>query len=98
MKLLSKIFKRQPKLPEATGKIWTPHHSWGNAFSLFNWASHTYYGFKAFNKPKVGDEIHQPMESGKTMVLRIVSVDYKYDPPDMFFCQAQEIGYLGEID
>ena len=98
LSLLRKVFKRGPKLPAATGKVWSLHHQWGNAFSLFDWDRRMYYGFKRSDKPVVGDEIHQPMKSGKTAVLRITSVDYKLDPPDMFFCEAQEIGYLGEED
>ncbi len=43
--------------------------------------------------PRVADEFHSPMSSGKVGVFTVVSVDYCGDPPDMFFAKVRFTGY-----
>ena len=43
--------------------------------------------------PRVADEFHSPMSSGKVAVFAVTSVDYCGDPPDMFFAKVHFTGY-----
>ncbi len=46
--------------------------------------------------PKEGDLLKVPMQSGKSGIFRIVNVDRKMDPRDMFFADIENIGYEDE--
>jgi hypothetical protein len=44
-------------------------------------------------RPSVGDRVRVKMTSGRPLLLEIVTVDYKHNPPDMFFATTKPIGY-----
>jgi hypothetical protein len=47
-------------------------------------------------RPRVGDEIHCPMNNGSLGRYRITSVDLVGDPPDMFFATVKFVGLTEE--
>jgi hypothetical protein len=67
---------------------------WGSHISWFNVGTQV-YGHLGTH-PKIGDHILAPMESGKTGVYRVRSVDRPGDPADMFFARVVFVGYEGE--
>ena len=68
------------------------HNSWGDLVDWVNWDKRILSGFLR-NKPKNGDILRCKMNSGKIARFTIKNVEYKSDPRDMFFAEADDLGY-----
>lgn len=74
---------------------------WGNSIQLSNPEQFKYFnmdtifnvhGWKSYpqSKPKVGDTLVGEFEKS-WMKFEFIEVEYKYDPPDMFFAKVKLI-------
>ena len=66
---------------------------WGDRVQWVNWDSRRIVGWKQ-KRPRKGDILISPMESGKTAQFRFMEIEYLPDPPDMFFATVEDAGYL----
>lgn len=72
---------------------------WGNRIQQMEWPKKdndnlaTVVGWKN-PKPRVGDELEVPMESGKMLLCKFVKVKNCNSPTDMFFADIKPIRYL----
>ena len=69
------------------------HTGWGNSINFFDWDTRRISGHTPF-KIKIGDEIRQKMVSGKIGRFKVINIDYKLDPSDMFFGTVEDLDYL----
>ncbi len=69
---------------------------WGNAVNWFDLDKLRVVGWQS-RRPNVGDGLLAEMVSGRTYVYRFVAVDYKLDPPDMFFGTVKAVCYLDDL-
>lgn len=88
------IFRRKFKL---SGYIYEAdrHTGWGDLIAWNDFEKRRLYGFLQ-RKPEVGDEVRFKMSSGKVARFAILNVEHAGDPPDMWFADAMDIGYVGE--
>lgn len=68
------------------------HRGWGDSISWMSVDDSRIYGFLS-QRPRKGDFILAPMESGKVGKFKIVELETKSDPPDMFFATVKPIDY-----
>lgn len=69
---------------------------WGRHVDWFDFDKRRIWGHE-FKKPKVGDTVVSPMQSGKDAVFKVVDVEYCLDPADMFFATVEDVGYEDTI-
>lgn len=91
MKLLDRFFKNKPVTPHVQ-VVFEVGGRWGDRIEL-DWERRRITGWKT-PRPSSGDLLLVSMESGKTGILEIRNVKYVPDPPDMFFADVQDAGYL----
>lgn len=84
------FLKRKPKVKPV---MYEMGGGWGNRITWQDLPKRKIVGWKQ-RTPVVGDLIKCPMESGKDGLFRIISVDKKTDPPDMFFADTEPAGYF----
>ena len=92
--LLTQLLGKYLKFAVSTGRIinlWE-HNGWGNSIYFFDWKDRELAGHMT-PRPSVGDEVRAKLKQGIGR-FRIISVDYKKDPPDMFFAKVKDIGYV----
>lgn len=75
----------------------TKENGWGDAIRFMEWepdqnGHRRIYGHKG--RIEVGDWFAQEMKSGRIGILEIVELEWKSDPPDMFFGKACDVGFL----
>ena len=75
--------------------IWE-HNGWGNSIRWLDWDNRRLSGHLS-TPPSVGDEVRSKMDTGKIARFLITAVKRLEDPPDMFFANVSDIGYL-EVD
>ena len=78
---------------KATPTLYEMFGGWGNRIEWFDIANRKISGWKQ-RRPVVGDLIRCPMESGKSCLFKVISVNYMSDPADMFFAETKPIGYM----
>ena len=66
---------------------------WGDRIDWQNFTKRQIVGWKQV-KPKVGDLIKCPMESGDDGLFRVTRVEHMHDPADMFFADTEPVSYL----
>lgn len=91
-------FKR--KLPEAEHiwKIWE-HTNWGDAIHLDSWEKYPkMHGHIINPRVSLGDIIVTQLTCGGLAWLKVIELEYKHDPNDMFFGKLKVIGegYVSE--
>jgi hypothetical protein len=89
--------QQEREVKENSGKakaVWDmrQHRGWGNSIGWTNWETRSLYGHTT-PVPKAGDELLCEMKSGKLFRLRLVKVEPCYDPSDMWFGTAEDVGY-----
>lgn len=66
---------------------------WGDSISFFpEGQKGRVCGWKT-PKPKRGDLLRVPMQSGRTAIFRFTNVDLTGDPADMFFADTEPVAY-----
>jgi hypothetical protein len=70
---------------------------WGDAIRFTDESYKEVVGWKS-RRPKAGDVLLVPMQSGKTGRFKFTSIEYCRDPKDMFFAEIDFIGYQENID
>jgi hypothetical protein len=85
------LFDHKPKLTGREINMWE-HKGWGNAINWLDFEKRKMYGH-LYDKPRIGDLINCQMQSGKVHSFIVVDVEYKSDPPDMFFCDVSDYKY-----
>lgn len=85
--------KYETKPPYRMWEMWK-HTGWGDSIRWFDIDKMQILGHISNPKIKIGDEIRCKSEQGKTMQFVVVSIEYKYDPSDMFFAQLSYAGYV----
>ena len=88
--------KENTSQPNRIIRMWE-HRCWGDSIRWIDADSRRLTGWLT-PLPKVNDELHCDMRSGKTGRFRITKVKYCTDPSDMFFADAEWMGYLEETD
>ena len=68
------------------------HSGWGNNIDWSDFAIRRLYGL-CYGVRK-GDYIRCEMESGDIASFKIVNIEYKSDPRDMFFATVKDVGYV----
>ena len=73
-------------------KMWK-HESWGNTIYFWDYERReiTCHLTPAI---RVGDMVHCNMNSGNIGCYEVTSVNYKSDPPDIFFGTVEDRGYV----
>lgn len=71
------------------------HSGWGDYIDWSSWEERSLYGHMK-DRPRNGDILRCKMESGKIATFVIKNVVYKSDPRDMFFAEAEDVGYEDE--
>lgn len=82
---------KNPKPTTREINIWE-HTGWGNSIEWNDYQKRKLHGHLQ-NRPQLGDIINSKMESGKVGQFVVVEVHYMRDPPDMFFCVVEDLGY-----
>ena len=90
--------KRHEKLFNMRSKkqifnIWE-HREWGNSINWIDYEKRSLYGFVRNKRVKINDEFRDKMKSGKIMRYKVIKLEYKLDPSDMFFATVKDIEYL----
>lgn len=75
----------------------TERPAWGDHVTWMDYKQGRVYGHK-HPRPKVGDLLRSPLQSGRVGIFRFVDVKLEWDPPDMFFGTVEGIGYEDELD
>ena len=92
MKFLEKFKKKKLVQPNLNAHRFKVGGGWGDAINWFGEKPDMVVGWKR-KKPKVGDILECEMQSGKMGEFVFEKVDYKHDPPDMFFADVRFVGY-----
>lgn len=93
MRILNKLFRKiYPIKARKDAKVFKTGGSWGDAIKWMNIASRRVVGWKT-SKPRVGDKLESPMESGKIGVFIFTAIEHCGDPQDMFFGNVKDFGY-----
>lgn len=76
-------------------KVWRmwEHTEWGDSIDWWDYDKRRIVGHVT-PMIQVGDIVHCKMKSGRIGCYEVVSVDRKYDPPDMFFGTVEDRGYV----
>jgi hypothetical protein len=82
--------------------IWKPtkvinmweHNVWGDTINWISWENKEIYGFSEPCLYDTNTEVRSKMKSGKIARFKIIDIDYKADPNDMFFATLEYLGYL----
>lgn len=94
MNFFKKFWKRkQPWKPTKVINMWE-HRGWGDNIGWTNYERREIYGFSTPWLYDTDTEIRSEMESGKIARFKIISIEYKLDPRDMFFAKVEDLGYL----
>ncbi len=76
--------------------IWE-HNGWGNRISWMDWKTRSLEGHLPLgNMIKKDDEVRAKMQSGQIARFKVKKVRKMSDPPDQFFADLIDIGYLNE--
>jgi len=72
---------------------------WGDRIQIDEWPKKNNEGLASVigwknPKPKKGDKLRVPLESGKTMLCEFVDVRYCGNPADMFFADIKSLNYI----
>jgi len=75
---------------------------WGSRISIWHWPERegdrcTVHGHKN-PRPVKGDLLLIPMQSGKTLLAQFIAMELCNDPPDQFFADVKEVGYVEDMD
>jgi hypothetical protein len=83
------------RLVSLTGKVWNmrDHRGWGNSIGWIDWKTRRVYGHTTPH-PCVGDELRADMQSGGVARFRFAKIEPCGDPPDMWFANVDDIGYV----
>ena len=73
------------------------YSGWGSSINWMDWSKRKIYGFMTPVIHK-GDIIKDKLASGRIGVFKVVSVDRKKDPRDMFFAVVEDLGYEDELN
>ena len=79
-------------------RLYIIHGGWGHHIEWWEDFSNREVWGHLPDRPEVGDYLEAEMKSGKKAIFRFVSVDYKSDPPDMFFGKVEDVGYREDLD
>lgn len=89
-----RLFKKREKQER---RLFAIHGGWGHHVEWFDWDERRVWGHLP-NRPSKGDYLEADMKTGHKAIFRFVDVEYKLDPPDMFFATVEDVGYRDEID
>lgn len=91
---LTNPFKKKLQM---TGYVYEAkkHTGWGDAINWSSFEKRRIYGHLQ-RKPEIGDEIVFDMKTGKQARFAVINVTHESDPPDMFFADVMDIGYIDE--
>ncbi len=93
IKFIKNIFKKKVFVNKKPN-TYSVGGGWGNKIEWFTFNQEKQIfkvcGWKD-NKPKKGDILFSPMQSGKTAKFVFLKTEYCNDPPDMFFA---DVGFL----
>lgn len=73
------------------------HTGWGNQIYFSDYSRMRVTGHLR-ERPKIGDRLESPMESGKIGVFEFVEVTEMRDPPDQFFATVKPLGYKLDLE
>ena len=73
------------------------HEGWGDVIHFYDYEKREITGHVT-PMIRVGDMVHCKMNSGSIDCYEVTSVNYKSDPPDMFFGTVEDRGYVEETE
>ena len=78
--------------PRGDARTYETGGTWGNSIQWFDVTKRSVVGWRT-PRPRIGDILKSPMQSGRIGLFVFTEVHYKQDPPDMFFATVEHLNY-----